>query len=163
MDFPFQIGVHDQQTQKEKDHIKEFYEGEDAPIVEHNYVNKDGEKRHVLRVFLPKGCITRETRYFQDKRGTFYFTPLASEEEFLGRVIYEEDGKQKECDSKEWLKWARGTEIKPDPHPAPAPLEGVAGMMRMMEQTAGESELSKGAQWEKVSQRKMTPKNKKKS
>ena len=163
MQYPFQIGIHDQQTQKEKDHIKEFCSGEYAPIVEHTYTNKKGDKRKVFRVFLPRGCVVKETISFQgtaylhEKRGTFYTTPLASEDGVLGKVIYKEDDKWETCDSKEWLKFCIGAEIKHTPNPElPPTFQNSAGVMKMMSQSVGESELSKGAIWQD-NKKKKTP------
>lgn len=161
--YPFQIGIDDQQTQKEKDHIKEFCSGAYVPIVEHTYTNKKGDERKVLRVFLPKGCVVKETTNFQgtkfltEKSGTFYTTPLADLDGVLGKVIYEDGEGMKDCDSKEWLKFCTDAEVKHTPNPEEAStFAGAAGQMKMMSQMVGKSKLSKDAKWQD-NKKKKTP------
>ncbi len=154
MDYPFQIGLNDQQTQKEKDHINKFY---GATQVEFTYENR-GKKRKVVRVFLPKGCVTEDTVYAHKKEGTFYHTPLAKLDGLLGRVIYEEDGKPHSCDSKEWMKWVQGGSVEHTPNAAPEPNPLKQAMMKVAKQLAGESELGKDAKWESPQQIKKSSK-----
>lgn len=167
MDYPYQVGIHDQQSQKEKDHIAEFTSGKYAPISEHTYTNSAGETRKVIRVFLPKGCILSRTcplgstDFYFKKEGTFYNTPLASEDGFLGRVIYAQDGKGQECNSQEWLKWCGSTsEVKHTPHPeVPSPFVKQAMMkIAAQESSAKPSEFNTEAKWEKPQQVKKSPK-----
>lgn len=168
MDFPYQLGVHDQQTQKEKDHIREFTTGKYTPISEHTYTNHKGETRKVIRVFLPKGCILPRTSplgqsdfLHRGKEGTFYNTPLASEDGFLGRVIYAQDGKGQECDSQKWLEWCgEDATIQHTPHPEIPPVFNKQAMMKFAGQAASEkpSEFNQEAKWEKPQQIKKSAK-----
>lgn len=129
MKFPFQVGLHDRQTQKEKDHITKFYQ---KTQVEFTYTNKSGEKRKVLRVFLPMGCVTEDTVYLHEKKGTFYHTPLAKFSGILGKVNYEDEkGGLHSCDSKEWLKWLGDGEVEHTPNAAPEPDPNKAAIIKM--------------------------------
>ena len=129
MEFPFQVGLHDRQTQKEKDHITKFHQ---KTQVEFTYTNKSDEKRKVLRVFLPLGAVTEDTIYFHEKKGTFYHTPLAKFEGELGKVIYEDGkGKSHDCDSKEWLKWLGDGEVEHTPNAQPEPDPNKAAIIKM--------------------------------
>lgn len=169
MEFPFQIGIDDQQTQEVKDHILEFVTGKYAPITEHTYTGRDGKKRMVDRVMLPKGCKVpagakfRPTTFSYDKNGTFYHTPLTMADGDYAKIIYIEDDKYKTCDSKEWLKWCKGASEEHTPLPDPVRLPNKGGMIKMMSQQAGESEVGKGAKWEKPQQIKREKKNSEKS
>jgi hypothetical protein len=147
--FPFRVGVDDRQKQADKDHIVSFYE---ATQVEHTYKNKAGDTRKVIRVFLPRGCQTELTVFEHRKNGTFYHTPLATEDgDFKGRVIYETgDKKTKSCDSVEWMKWAKGGDVEHTPNAAPEANPAKAAMMKIAKQLAGgeeKSNLGKDAEW----------------
>ena len=163
MDFPFQIGKDDNQTQAEKDHITELVTGEYAPISEHTYKGKDGKERICDRVFLPRGCKVPAgaklpaTKYYDDQTGNYYRTTFATQPGVLAKIIYTENGKYGECDSKEWLAFCRGGTVEHTPLPDAPQMSGKAGMMAMAgNEVSGESDISKGVEWEKVEQRKMS-------
>lgn len=167
MDYPFQIGKDDNQTQAEKDHITELVTGEYAPISEHTYRGVGGKERIVCGLFLPIGCKVPSgaklpaTKYYDDQTGNYYFTSFATQPGVLAKIIYTEDGKYGFCDSKEWLAFCKGGEVKHTPLPNAPSMANKAGMMAMAAgQVSGESDISKGAEWVKVEQRKT---NKKKS
>jgi hypothetical protein len=163
MDYPFQVGIDDNQTQAEKDHITELVTGEYAPISEHTYKGGGGKERICDRVFLPKGfkvpprAKLPATQYYDDKTGTYYFTPDATHHGVLAKIIYTENGEYGDCDSKEWLKFCKGGEVRHTPLSGASPTSDKAGMMAMAgKDTSGESDISKGIEWEKVEQRKMS-------
>lgn len=165
MDYPFQVGIDDNQTQAEKDHITELVTGEFVPLSEHTYKGRDGKERICDRVFLPKGCKVPagcklpKTVYYEDKEKTYYCTPFATkEDQILARISYIEDGKYHICNSEEWLKFCSGGTSEYTPLKDADPIAGKSGMMAMAKQQSSESEFSKDANWEKVEQRKMSKK-----
>lgn len=166
MDYPFQIGIDDNQTQAEKDHITEFVTGEFAPLSEHTYKGKDGKERICDGVFLPRGCKVPQnaklppTVYHQAKEKTYYRTPFATkEDQILARVTYTENGKYYTCNSKEWLEFCRGGSSKHTPKAGAPPHPHKSGAMAMAGKMAeGKTDISEGAEWQKVKQRETSKK-----
>jgi hypothetical protein len=135
MDYPFNNKMR-YFSDAEKKHLDKFLENE--PKTGTIYENGKGEKRLVLKVAYPKGIITKETVYWPEMLvdGSKYFhTPRAKCAGVEGIVTCEEDGKQFNVTSKEWLKWVatvKSTEQKPKPE-QPAFIEARRKMLGAME------------------------------
>lgn len=109
MNFPFKIGTK-YFTTKETGQLANFFALFPYGFVDFKciFVNDKGEKRRILFAFLPKGCITSQTRYYNAPNGDrFYHTPCADKDTTTVGIHYinPDTGVHGDCTSDEWLKW----------------------------------------------------------
>ena len=125
-------------SQAEQNHLDKFLKKE--VTVGFVYENKKREKRHILKIALPLGLITKETVYYQDTFGDpgmgipayqLYHTPTAKlRDTVLAKIDYRTDDGDSQCSSKEWLKWL-GTDYNVEPVPE-APQPDYSGRLNSM-------------------------------
>jgi len=110
MNYPFMEGKK-YFTTEETGQLAKFFALFPGGFADPNYVfvNGDGEKRQPKHMFLPKGCITSQTRYYtHPKNGErYYHTPCANKNATTVGINYvdPDTGVRGDCNSDEWLEW----------------------------------------------------------
>lgn len=105
MEYPFDTKIEYFKPDELKN-INEFIKF--MPHPKHIYENADGEKRQVLIVRLPRGCVTELTVYDRDTDNRYYHTPIATHNEPWAVLAYFNPATPDEvesCTSMEWLEW----------------------------------------------------------
>lgn len=153
MNYPYEVGI-PYLTQKQLAHIEEFLEV--MPQSEHTYTNKSGESRMAIRVFVPPGTITKNTKFSTDLKTnkTYYFTEesIGNNADKTAQIIYVQNGKSLDCNSVDWLKWL-GKDFSTIHTPPPDNTQGAVIPMEAMIKMAtaevkGKSDVSSG-EWAK--------------
>lgn len=111
MNYPFMEGKK-YFTTEEAGQLAKFFALFPHGYADPNYVfvNGDGEKREPKHIFLPQGCITSQTRYYNHPTNgeRYYYTPNANRRgaTTVGINYVDPDtGVRGDCNSDEWLEW----------------------------------------------------------
>ena len=130
---------------KQQKHIDAFCA--DLPELGRIHQNADMERRHIVNLFLPRGCITPQTIWCTvEGHEHFYHTPTASGKEPWANIYWKDPDSDADgsCTSMEWLEWAGDSVLLSDPEvtmtAADAKLTKMSvGMKRSMENKADDA------------------------